>query len=33
MLPDQLRLAIVIWFTMISIGALYFLIKENKLYE
>ena len=33
MLPDQLRLAIVIWFIMVSIGALYFLIKENKLYE
>jgi len=33
MLPDQLRLAVVFWFTMVSIGALYFLIKENKLYE
>ena len=33
MLPDQLRLAIVIWFIMVSIGVLNFLIKENKLYE
>ena len=33
MLPDQLRLAIVFWFIMVSIGALYFLIKENKSYE
>ena len=33
MLPDQLRLAVVFWFTMVSIGVLYFLIKENKLYE
>jgi len=33
MLPDQLRLAVVFWFTMVSIGVLYFLIEENKLYE